>query len=44
MEKNMHNGIESLIGKSYTSIAEEVYKTLFYILNSQNSYLILEKI
>ncbi len=24
MEKNLHNGIESLIGKSYTNIAEEV--------------------
>lgn len=24
MEKTLHNGIESLIGKSYTNIAEEV--------------------
>jgi len=24
MEKNMQSGIESLIGKSYTNIAEEV--------------------
>ncbi len=40
----MHNGIESLVGKSYTAIAEEVKKTLIFILNSQNSYLILEKI